>query len=91
MSSVSKRWNPVCFSRIRPTEDFPVPMNPISTMDLAELTGAILSRYAKAPSPKLQHPGKLQTPKLNRGPLFWSLISWSFFGAWMLEFGILTK
>jgi hypothetical protein len=38
ISSVSKRWNPVCFSRIRPTEDFPVPMNPISTMDLAELT-----------------------------------------------------
>ena len=38
ISSVSNRRKPVCCSKIFPTRDFPVPIKPISTMDLAEAT-----------------------------------------------------
>jgi hypothetical protein len=38
ISSVSNLGNSVCRSKIFPTRDFPVPIKPISTMDLAKTT-----------------------------------------------------
>src|SRR6266513_5928967 len=42
-SSVSNRRNPVCRSKIFPTTDFPVPIKPISTIDLEEATSEYVS------------------------------------------------
>src|SRR5437764_15183591 len=42
-SSVSNRRNPVCRSKIFPTRDFPVPIKPISTIDLEQATSEYVS------------------------------------------------
>src|SRR5881398_4024177 len=42
-SSVSNQRNPVCRSKIFPTRDFPVPIKPISTIDLEQATSEYVS------------------------------------------------
>src|SRR5438034_8846106 len=64
-SSVSNRRNPVCPSKIFPTRDFPVPIKPISTIDLEEATSEYVSEGTSCKEDRDLISGAPQKPLCN--------------------------
>jgi hypothetical protein len=80
ISSVSKRWSPVRRSRHRPTEDFPAPIIPMSTME----RGAVIAQY-QIERWKLQIPNSKESPISNPNSTVASMLV---FGYWVWCFRI---